>query len=92
MMLASISTCPHIAVMGIQEDAVREALKSFPGSIRALAREAGVSEKLLRSIRDGDRTATTRTVGMIADAMEFMGVRQLDAARILRDAIRKGEA
>jgi hypothetical protein len=78
--------------MGIQEDAVREALKAFPGSIRALAREAGISEKLLRSIRDGERTATTRTLSRIADAMELMGMRQLDAARILRDAISGKEA
>lgn len=91
-MLAPVSLRPHIAVMGIQEDAVREALRSFPGSIRALAREAGVSEKLLRSIRDGDRTATHRTLRLIADAMEFMGVRQLDAARILREALHGKEA
>ncbi len=91
-MLAPVSKRSHIACMGIQEDAVREALRSFPGSVRALAREAGVSETLLRQIRDGDRTATPRTLRLIADAMEFMGARQTHAASILRDAISGKEA
>ena len=78
--------------MGIQEDAVREALKAFPGSIRALARETGVSEVLLRQIRDGERRATIRTLGLIAYAMEHMGTRQLEAARILRDALKGGRS
>ena len=78
--------------MGIQEDAVREALKAFPGSIRALARESGVSEVLLRQIRDGERRATTRTLGFIAYAMEHMGMRQIEAARILKDAMKGGKS
>ena len=92
MMLAPPSIRSHIAYMGIQEDAVRAALLSFPGSIRALARETGVSDGLLRAIRNGQRTATPRTLGLIADAMSDMAERLADAARILRDAIRKGEA
>ncbi|MFH1763310.1 MAG: hypothetical protein ABIF09_03870 [Gemmatimonadota bacterium] len=90
MNLAPTSICADDAHMGIQEDAVRTALESYPGSIRSLAAASGVSEALIRAIRDGERTATTRTLGKIADAMSEMAERQADAARILRDAIRKG--
>jgi hypothetical protein len=78
--------------MGINEDAVRQALDSFPGSIRTLAAAAGVSEGLLRAIRDGRRVATPRVVGMIAEAMEEMAERQSNAARILRDSLQGKEA
>lgn len=41
------------------EAVLRKALDATPGSIRALAEEAGVSERLLRMIRDGDRRLTS---------------------------------
>lgn len=74
------------------EDAVRHTLKAYPGSIRTLAREAGVSDTLLRLIRDGKRTATQETVEALAGAMERLADRHAEAARILRDALRSGEA
>lgn len=91
MTLALESRCAYIAYMGIQEDAVRNALESFPGSIRRLASVAGVSEGLLRAIRDGHRTATPRTVGKIADSLEAMAEAQADSARILRSSLQGQE-
>lgn len=79
------------AYMGIEEDAVRQALESFPGSIRTLASAAGVSEGLLRAIRDGRRTATPRVVGMIAAALEAMAEVQANAASILRNSLQGKE-
>jgi len=77
--------------MGIREDAVVEALKWSPHSIRAVALEAGVSEKLLRSIRDGKRVATPRVVKALARAMTVLADRQTSAAHILLDAIKEKE-
>lgn len=65
-------------------DVLREILQRAPGSIRELARAAGVDVRLLTMIRDGDRrlTAATRekvtaalrrwseTTGELADRLE----------------------
>ena len=83
--------CAHIAPMGRQEDAVRGALESFPGSTRLLAREVGISESHLRAIRDGHRTATPKVVGMIAGALEAMAETHSESARILRDSLQGKE-
>jgi len=88
MSLAVHSLRAYFAHMGTKEDAVRKALELYPGSIRSLAAASGVSEALIRGIRDGERNATTRTLGLIAYAMEVMGKNQLDGAGILRDAIK----
>ena len=80
-------TGTHIAFMGRQEDAVRQALESFPGSIRLLAREVGISEGHLRAIRDGRRVATPKVVAMIADALEAMAEAHAESAGILRDSL-----
>ena len=92
MTLAPPSLGTYTTYMGRREDAVRQALESFPGSIRTLASAAGVSEGLLRAIRDGRRTATPRVVGMIADALSDMAEHQVVTARIFRDAISGEEA
>lgn len=88
-MLAPLFWCAYFAHMGKKEDAVRKALELYPGSIRSLAAASGVSEALLRAIRDGERSATTRTVAFIAYAMEAMGKSELEAARILKDSLGK---
>ncbi|MCJ7629160.1 MAG: helix-turn-helix transcriptional regulator [Longimicrobiales bacterium] len=92
MILALPPWRAYFAHMGIKEDAVRQALELYPGSIRSLAAASGVSEALIRAIRDGERNATPRTLGRIADAMTDMSERQADAARILRDALHGKEA
>jgi transcriptional regulator with XRE-family HTH domain len=68
---------------------VRGALESYPGSIRSLAAASGVSEALIRAIKNGERRATTRTLELIADALSETAERQSHAVRILRNAIRK---
>ena len=70
-----------------REDAVRRALELFPDSTLALGREAGVSGRLLRMIRDGERSATPRVTEAVAEAMERLAGRHSEAARILRDAL-----
>jgi len=91
MTLAYAREGAHIAYMGKQEDAVRRALESFPGSIRTLAAAVGVSEGLLRAIRDGQRRATPRVVALVANALSDMAERQADAARILSDSLQGKE-
>lgn len=91
MSLASGPASTYYAYMGRQEDAVRTALEAFPGSIRTLAAAAGVSEGLLRAIRDGRRSATPRVVGFLAYALEQMAKQQTDAARILKDSLLRKE-
>lgn len=63
---------------------LRRVLREVPTSLRKLAHAAGVSESLLRAVRDGDRRLTSdtrqavtaalrrweRTCGELADALE----------------------
>jgi DNA-binding LacI/PurR family transcriptional regulator len=74
-----------------REDAVRRALELAPISGLALAREAGVSARLLNMIRDGDRSATPRTTKAVLEAVERLGGRHEAAARVLRDALEATE-
>ena len=76
--------------MVTREDAIRRALELFPYSILALAREAGVSSRLLGMIRDGERSATVAVTEAVATAIERLGARHDEAARILRDALSSG--
>jgi hypothetical protein len=66
---------------------VGEAAVIAPESLRALANEAGVSARLLAMIRDGQRSATPRVVAALADALERLGKRNTDAARVLRESL-----
>ena len=87
--------CPHIGHMRkTREDAVRQALRLYPDSILSLAREAGVSARLLRMIRDGTRSATPATTAAVAEALERLGERHQKAAGVLREALkaRRGDA
>jgi transcriptional regulator with XRE-family HTH domain len=67
-----------------REDAVRRAMKAASGSLRALADEAGVSESLLRHIRDGRRRATSAVVEALAQALERRAAREVEVAAALR--------
>jgi hypothetical protein len=71
--------------------AVRRALEIHPGTLRALAREAGVSHTLLARIRDGDRAATEETVEALAEAMERFAAAHADAAARLRNSLKAGD-
>ena len=95
MTLAPQAVRTHDAYMTTgMEDGVCRALEIAPGSLRALAKEAGVSEGLLRHIRDRNQTATPETVEAVAAALERLSHRHRDdadreneAALILRDAL-----
>lgn len=77
----------HAHMTPEREDAVRRALELAPGSLRALAEEAGVSEALLRAVRDGQRRATRTTVEALAGALERLADRSGQAAATLRDTL-----
>ena len=77
--------------MATREDAIFRALALFPDSILALAREAGISGRLLRMIRDGERPATPEVTEAVASAIERLGARHEEAARILRAALQSTE-
>lgn len=62
---------------------VAQALKAWPGSLRALAREAGVSHVTLLRLRDGDRPSAETTT-RLARALEQAGQRCQQAAKRLR--------
>lgn len=87
MNVASSHLCTHIAYMGKKEDAVRRALELYRGSVRGLAQEAGLSEPLVRFVRDGTRSATPATVQALSEALERLSERNAEAARILRDSL-----
>lgn len=48
---------------------LRKVLETSPASLRALARAAGVSPKLVRMIRDGDRRLTSEVRAKLVDAL-----------------------
>lgn len=48
---------------------LQRVLQEAPCSIRALAREAGVNETLLRKIRDGERRLTPQTRKAVVGAL-----------------------
>ena len=83
--------CAYHAYMGMREDAVRRLMDITPGSVRALAFEAGLSEGLLRFIRAGERSATLETVRALAGASERLRDRHAEAARVLRDSLEEKE-
>ena len=81
----------HTAYMvAHREDAVRRALVGAPVSIRRLAEEAGVSEGLLRHIRDGTRSASPATVTALAEALERLSEGHAAAAGLLRNSLQRG--
>jgi transcriptional regulator with XRE-family HTH domain len=51
------------------QEVVRFALAEVPGSLRAIAREAGVPHSTLVRIRQGDRDATREVAEALADAL-----------------------
>jgi transcriptional regulator with XRE-family HTH domain len=52
------------------DGAVRHAIEQAPGSIRALAREAGVSNVMLQGITSGRERATARVALEVAKVLD----------------------
>lgn len=67
-------------------EAIRWAVQSTPGSVRALAREAGVSHTLVLRICSGEREATPPVAAALAEALEWWAAACTLAARRLRRA------
>ena len=89
--IVPLLVCPHIEDMAkTLGDAVRRALELAPASTLALARRAGVSSRLLRMIRDGERTATRATTEALLHALDEFTAEHADAARVLREALEAG--
>lgn len=62
---------------------VRQAIRRAPCSVRALAREAGVSHVLLAEIVAGRKRVTPRVAMLVARALERWGERcYKDAAKV----------
>ena len=71
-------------------DAVlRRAIRRAPCSVRALAREAGVSHVMLAQIVRGQEAATKRVALKVARALEAWGRRCQDEAVRVRSDVRR---
>jgi lambda repressor-like predicted transcriptional regulator len=69
-------------------DAVlRRAIRRAPCSIRALAREAGVSHVMLAAIVNADERATPRVAKMVAGALDKWAARCAGEAAAIRAAV-----
>ena len=71
-------------------DAVRDALKGSPASLRALAREAGVPVSTLSRIQSGERDATEAVASAVADALTRWGDSCQDASSRIRKTLDDG--
>jgi len=67
-------------------DVLRLVFDAIPASTRALAREAGVSPKLLRMVRDGERRLTAATRDALVAALRRWEVRCGEALDALESA------
>lgn len=67
--LAPPVVCPHITDMSDGQTVLRNVLDANPASTRTLAQEAGVSEKLLRLVRDGERRLTPQVRAALVDVL-----------------------
>jgi transcriptional regulator with XRE-family HTH domain len=63
-----------------------QVFKAWPGSLRSLAREAGVSHVTLRRLRAGEGNPSAETAVRLARALEDTGRRCQRAAKVLRRA------
>lgn len=67
--IAPTGRSPHIKDMNERRAAFQQALDATPASIRALAREVGVDDRLLRLIRDGERRLTPDVRDALVEAL-----------------------
>ena len=71
-------------------NAVRDALRDSPASLRALAREAGVPISTLSRILAGEREATENVARAVADALTKWGASCQGASSRILDALDDG--
>jgi transcriptional regulator with XRE-family HTH domain len=69
------------------EEALLQALERAPGSLRAIAREAGVPHSTLVRIKQGERGVTPEVAKAVADALRRWSGRCGSAEGLLRDAL-----
>ena len=62
-------------------------MHTVPGSLRELAREAGMSHSLLSQIRNGKRNASTQTLDALAAALGRWSHQCQVGAKTLRQAM-----
>lgn len=67
-----------------KQEVVSAVLAAYPGTLRALAREADLDHSLLVRIRSGERAATTETVRGLLEAFAKCRVRCEEAEQTLR--------
>lgn len=72
----------------ILETALRQAIRKAPGSMRALAREAGVSHVMLTGIVSGRERASERVALKVARALERLAARCSGEAAAVRAALK----
>jgi predicted transcriptional regulator len=68
---------------------IRAAVQQAPGSIRELAREAGLSESALRQVRDGEIDLTADSVRRIIRALRRWSRTTADLADRLEAALER---
>lgn len=67
-----------------QQQAISQALEAYPGTLRGLARGAGVDHSLLVRIRSGERAPTADTVHALLSAFANCRARCEEAEAALR--------
>ena len=72
-----------------KQQAISAALASYPGTLRALAREAELDHSLLVRIRSGERTATAETVQGLLKAFAKCRARCEEAEEALRATLKQ---
>lgn len=70
-----------------QQEAISRALEAYPGTLRGLAREAGVDHSLLVRIRSGERAPTADTVHALLSAFAKCRARCEEAEAALHAAL-----
>lgn len=73
-----------------QQMAISQALEAYPGTLRGLAREAGVDHSLLVRIRSGERAPTADTVHALLGAFAKCRARCEEAEAALHTALEQG--
>ncbi len=74
------------------DKALIRAMEKSPGSLRALAQEARVSQATLSGIRSGKRTADAAVARAVAEALARWEARCWEAERLLRKTLEDVEA
>lgn len=64
-----VDVVPYLGNTMSEREVLRELLDDLPYGASALGRDAGVSDRLLRMIRDGDRPLTARVRDDLAAAL-----------------------